>query len=107
MAGGPIVVLAATGQVQLLAEVASFLHLIMYGLMCVALVSIRRDRPEWYDPDFRVPGGPVIPVLARARQLRADRVHESALDRRRDRGHRRNGRVVLLLCPRRGTQGAL
>jgi len=63
MAGGPIVVLAATGQVQLLAEVASFLHLIMYGLMCVALVSIRRDRPEWYDPDFRVPGGPVIPVL--------------------------------------------
>ncbi|PAU84853.1 amino acid transporter [Halorubrum salipaludis] len=63
MAGGPVVVLAATGQVQLLAEVASFLHLIMYGLMCVALVAIRRDRPEWYDPDFVVPGGPVIPVL--------------------------------------------
>jgi amino acid transporter len=63
MAGGPVVVLAATGQVQLLAEVASFLHLIMYGLMCVALVAIRRDRPEWYDPDFVVPGGPVIPVV--------------------------------------------
>ena len=63
MAGGPIVVLAATRQVQLLAEVASFLHLIMYGLMCVALLAIRRDRPEWYDPDFVVPGGPVIPIL--------------------------------------------
>ena len=63
MAGGPVVVLAATGQVELLAEVASFLHLIMYGLMCVALVAIRRDRPAWYDPDFVVPGGPVIPVL--------------------------------------------
>lgn len=63
MAGGPVVVLAATRQVQLLAEVASFLHLIMYGLMCVALLAIRRDRPEWYDPDFRVPGGPIIPVL--------------------------------------------
>lgn len=63
MAGGPVIVLAATGQVQLLAEVASFLHLIMYGLMCVALVAIRRDRPEWYDPDFVVPGGPVVPVL--------------------------------------------
>ena len=63
MAGGPIVVLAATGQVQLLAEVASFLHLIMYGLMCVALVAIRRDRPEWYDPDFVVPGGPAVPVV--------------------------------------------
>ena len=63
MAGGPVVALAATGRVQLLAEVASFLHLIMYGLICVALVAIRRDRPEWYDPDFVVPGGPVVPVL--------------------------------------------
>jgi len=63
MAGGPIIVLAATGQVELLAEAASFLHLVMYGLMCVALLAIRRDEPEWYDPDFRVPGGPVIPVI--------------------------------------------
>jgi len=63
MAGGPVVVLAATREVQLLAEVASFLHLVMYGLMCVALLAIRRDEPEWYDPDFRVPGGPAIPVV--------------------------------------------
>ena len=63
MAGGPVVVLAATRQVQLLAEVASFLHLVMYGLMCVALLAIRRDEPEWYDPDFRVPGGPAIPTV--------------------------------------------
>lgn len=62
MAGGPVIVLAATRQVQLLAEVASFLHLLMYGLLCVALLAIRRDEPEWYDPDFRVPGGPVIPI---------------------------------------------
>ena len=63
LAGGPVIVLAATRQVALLAEVASFLHLIMYGLICVALLAIRRDEPEWYDPDFRVPGGPVIPIL--------------------------------------------
>lgn len=63
MAGGPVIVLAATREVQLLAEVASFLHLIMYGLICVALVAIRRDEPEWYDPEFRVPGGPIIPVV--------------------------------------------
>lgn len=63
MAGGPVIVLAATRQVQILAEVASFLHLIMYGLICVALLAIRRDQPEWYDPDFVVPGGPIIPVL--------------------------------------------
>jgi amino acid transporter len=55
MAGGPVLVLVALGQVQVLAEVASFLHLIMYGLMCVSLLVIRRDEPAWYDPDFRVP----------------------------------------------------
>jgi APA family basic amino acid/polyamine antiporter len=43
--------------------VASFLHLVMYGLMCVALVAIRRDEPDWYDPEFRVPGGNVVPVI--------------------------------------------
>ncbi|SIR56469.1 APC family permease [Natronorubrum thiooxidans] len=63
MAGGPILVLTATGQVQLLAEVASFLHLIMYGLICVALIALRRNEPDWYDPDFRVPGYPIVPVL--------------------------------------------
>ncbi|MFT4885672.1 MAG: APA family basic amino acid/polyamine antiporter, partial [Natronomonas sp.] len=55
MAGGPILALTATGRVEILAEVASFLHLIMYGLICVALIAFRRDEPEWYDPDFRVP----------------------------------------------------
>jgi APA family basic amino acid/polyamine antiporter len=55
MAGGPVLVLVAFGEVEVLAEVASFLHLVMYGLLCVALIAMRRDEPEWYDPDFRVP----------------------------------------------------
>ncbi|ELY40719.1 APC family permease [Natronorubrum tibetense] len=63
LAGGPILVLTATGSVELLAEVASFLHLIMYGLICVALIALRRDEPEWYDPAFRVPGYPLVPAL--------------------------------------------
>ena len=62
LAGGPILVLTATGQVQLLAEVASFLHLIMYGLICVALVVLRRRSPEWYTPTFRTPGYPYLPI---------------------------------------------
>ena len=57
LAGGPIVVLTATGQVALLAEVASFLHLVMYGLICVALIRLRRERPDWYAPAFRCPAG--------------------------------------------------
>jgi amino acid transporter len=63
LAGGPILALILLDEVELLAEVASFLHLVMYGLMCVALVALRRDEPEWYDPDFRVPGYPVVPIL--------------------------------------------
>jgi amino acid transporter len=56
-------VLVATGQVEVLAEVASFLHLLLYGLICVALIVLRRDEPEWYDPAFRTPGYPVVPAL--------------------------------------------
>jgi amino acid transporter len=63
LAGGPVLVLVATGQVEVLAEVASFLHLVLYGLICVALVVLRRDEPDWYDPDFRTPGYPVVPIL--------------------------------------------
>ena len=63
MAGGPVLVLVALGEVEVLAEVASFLHLVMYGLICVSLIAIRRDEPEWYDPDFRVPAYPLIAGL--------------------------------------------
>jgi len=61
-AGGPILVLVATGQVELLAEVASFLHLVMYGLLCVALIVLRRRDPEWYAPTYRIPAYPVLPA---------------------------------------------
>jgi APA family basic amino acid/polyamine antiporter len=60
MAGGPVLVLVAFGEVEVLAEVASFLHLVMYGLICIALLAIRRDDPDWYEPDFRVPAAPVV-----------------------------------------------
>ncbi|ACV47200.1 MULTISPECIES: APC family permease [Halomicrobium] len=62
-AGGPILVLVATGQVELLAEVASFLHLVMYALLCVALLVLRRRDPSWYTPSYTVPGYPVVPAL--------------------------------------------
>lgn len=61
--GGPILVLVVTGRVEVLAEVASVLHLVMYGLICVAVLVLRRAAPDWYDPSFRLPGVPVLPVL--------------------------------------------
>ncbi|RBI59145.1 amino acid transporter [halophilic archaeon] len=62
-AGGPILVLVATGQVELLAEVASFLHLVMYGLICIGMIVLRRRNPGWYAPSFRMPGYPLLPTL--------------------------------------------
>jgi amino acid transporter len=62
MGGGPTLALVAVGEVEVLAEVASFLHLVMYGLICVSLLAMRRDEPAWYDPDFRVPLYPLVAV---------------------------------------------
>jgi amino acid transporter len=62
-AGIPILVLVGTGQVEVLAEVASFLHLILYGLICIAVVLLRRSNPDWYDPSYHLPGYPVVPGL--------------------------------------------
>jgi len=63
LAGGPIIGLVLVGRVEVLAEVASLLHLVMYGLMCVALLVLRRRDPDWYDPSFRCPGSPVVPAV--------------------------------------------
>lgn len=63
LAGVPVLLLVLTGRTQVLAEVASVLHLVMYGLMCVALLVLRRRAPAWYRPSFTSPGGAVVPVL--------------------------------------------
>ena len=62
-AGVPILLLVATGRVQVLAEVASFLHLLMYGLICIAVIVLRRRDPAWYDPSYRMPGSPLLPAV--------------------------------------------
>lgn len=61
--GGTTVALVAFVETEVLAEVASFLHLILYGLICVALLVIRQRDPDWYSPAFRCPGYPVVPIV--------------------------------------------
>ncbi|MCS4191164.1 amino acid transporter [Salinibacter ruber] len=63
LTGGIIVALILFGRVEVLAEVASLLHLFMYGLICVALLVLRQSPPDGYQPSFRWPGYPVVPVL--------------------------------------------
>lgn len=63
LAGVPTLALLALGRTEVLAEVASFLHLVMYGLICFSLIALRKKAYSWYDPVFRAPGYPLIPLL--------------------------------------------
>ena len=61
---GAIIFLFITlGTVEALAQAASVLHLIVYALTNLALITFRQaDLPE-YDPDFKVPLYPLTPIL--------------------------------------------
>lgn len=66
MAGLPISVITLFGGLEVLAEVASLLHLVFYGLICISLVILRKKQPVWYVPTYRAPGGALIPVAGAA-----------------------------------------
>ena len=51
------------GDVALLAEAASVLHLIVFALINIALIVFRETDHPGYDPDFTVPLYPVVPIL--------------------------------------------
>ncbi|WP_135806606.1 APC family permease [Halorussus marinus] len=62
LVGGLAVALVVVGPIETLAEVASFLHLLMYGLMCVTQIRLRRSDPAWYEPTFRCPATPWVSI---------------------------------------------
>lgn len=47
-----------------LAELASLVHLLIYGLICIAIWPARRRQPDWFSPQFTVPGHPALAVTA-------------------------------------------
>jgi amino acid transporter/nucleotide-binding universal stress UspA family protein len=51
------------GDIKVLAKAGSVLHLVVYGLMNIALIVMRESDVAEYDPDFRVPLYPVTPIL--------------------------------------------
>ncbi len=63
LTGTPVAFLVLLGRIEILAELASSLHLFMYGLMCLSAVVMRRRASLWYRPTFHAPGGPWLPVL--------------------------------------------
>lgn len=60
--GALILAVLFVGEIELLAEAAGLLHLLMYGLMSLACVVLRGARPLHYRPAFRVPLFPWVPL---------------------------------------------
>ena len=48
---------------ELMAEAASFLSLILYALICLACMAMRHAAPPWYRPTFKAPLYPIIPIM--------------------------------------------
>ncbi|MFC6728793.1 amino acid permease [Natronoarchaeum mannanilyticum] len=61
--GGLIVFFLLVGDIELLSTAGSVLHLIVYGLLNVALIVMREADPPEYDPDFEVPLYPAVPII--------------------------------------------
>jgi nucleotide-binding universal stress UspA family protein len=51
------------GDLVLLSSVGSALHLIIYGLLNIALIVMRTADPDDYQPDYEVPFYPVVPIV--------------------------------------------
>jgi APA family basic amino acid/polyamine antiporter len=60
-----LVLIAVGVGIGTLAEVASFMYLVTYALVHVAVIVLRRADPETYEPDFQIPAilYPAVPVL--------------------------------------------
>ncbi|MEZ3114433.1 amino acid permease [Halobaculum sp. MBLA0147] len=61
--GGLILGFIVVGDVKTLAKAGSVLHLIVYGMLNLALIVMRESEAEEYDPDWTVPLYPIVPIL--------------------------------------------
>lgn len=59
----PVAVILIKSKIEVFAEVASFLHLIIYAGICLSVVKLRITNPSWYIPTFRVPLAKIIAGL--------------------------------------------
>ena len=63
LTGGLILLFIMVGDVKTLAKAGSVLHLIVYGLLNLALIVMREAEVPDYQPDYRVPFYPLVPIL--------------------------------------------
>ena len=58
-----ILVFIVSADLRLLSSIGSALHLIIYGLLNIALIVMRTADPDEYQPDYTVPLYPVVPIV--------------------------------------------
>ena len=63
LTGGLILACVLIRKIELLAEAAGLLHLLLYALICVACIVMRGAKIEAYNPVYRVPWYPAVPIL--------------------------------------------
>jgi amino acid transporter/nucleotide-binding universal stress UspA family protein len=56
------ILLALSGQAAVLAEISSALFMVSYALLALGLLVMRRARPAWYRPAYRMPFYPLLPA---------------------------------------------
>jgi basic amino acid/polyamine antiporter, APA family len=56
--------LAEFGNIEQLAKISSVMFMVSYALICWGLIKVRRQKPTWYKPGFKVPWVPVLPIVA-------------------------------------------
>jgi amino acid transporter/nucleotide-binding universal stress UspA family protein len=63
LTGAFILAFILFGDLNTLSTTGSALHLVIYGLLNVALIVMRVADPEDYNPDYRIPFYPVLPIF--------------------------------------------
>ncbi len=61
--GGAMLFIIAALPVEDIAKTAGAFQILVYVLVCVALVAFRERQLEWYDPDFKAPGYPWVQLF--------------------------------------------
>lgn len=56
----PIFIILIKNELEIFAEVASCLHLVIYAGICLAVLKLRAKAPLWYIPTFRIPFHKII-----------------------------------------------
>jgi amino acid transporter/nucleotide-binding universal stress UspA family protein len=63
LTGGFILLFIFIAPIDILASMGSVLHLVIYGLLNIALIVMREADVEGYEPSFEVPLYPITPIV--------------------------------------------